>query len=105
MIGILLGGSGPTDAPLLLRDIGSDDIYALMLEENDKVRRQWRLVAGSVLVDELAKGLRLSCRLQSWLMNDCFRVLKACSICGRIEAWKLRSLAHYAWITVDSSPN
>jgi len=26
-------GLDPTDAPLLLRDIGSEDIYALTLEE------------------------------------------------------------------------
>jgi len=26
-------GLDPTDAPLLLRDIGSDDLYALTLEE------------------------------------------------------------------------
>jgi len=29
----MYSGLDPTDAPLLLRDIGSDDIYALTLEE------------------------------------------------------------------------
>jgi hypothetical protein len=29
----MYAGLDPTDAPLLLRDIGSDDIYALTLNE------------------------------------------------------------------------
>jgi Tol biopolymer transport system component len=42
-------GLDPTDTPMLIRDAGTDDIYALTLEKNNSVR-QWLRLAASLVV-------------------------------------------------------